>query len=232
MKRIDLFSNALTGTIPSEFGNIPSLQIIHFKANSLSGMVTLIVCVMTSFCITNHLLHYLGTLPPTLLNGLPNFVWLDVSGNKITGTIPPSYGQSQSLKDLRLGGNLIYGPIAGELCTNKKLNDSPEGDKYDCDHILCPLGAISDAGYATKDFGCTPCPEGQSTMHLGSDSCRVFTDEDILKMFYELLGGDETWDQTFQADWTSDKPVCEWHGVTCGGGEVTGLSFPNSGLKL
>ena len=33
LKRIDLFSNTLSGTIPSEFGAISSLQILHFKVS-------------------------------------------------------------------------------------------------------------------------------------------------------------------------------------------------------
>lgn len=67
---------------------------------------------------------------------------------------------------------------------------------------------------------------------LGSDSCRIFTQKDILKMFYELLGQDSAsnWDENYSRDWSSDKPECEWIGVTCEEGEVTGLSFPNSGL--
>jgi Leucine-rich repeat (LRR) protein len=34
LKRVDLSSNLLTGTIPSEFGSIPTLQILHFKVSS------------------------------------------------------------------------------------------------------------------------------------------------------------------------------------------------------
>lgn len=51
-------------------------------------------------------------------------------------------------------------------------------------------------------------------------------------MFYELLGQDSAsnWDENYSRDWSSDKPECEWIGVTCEEGEVTGLSFPNSGL--
>lgn len=69
---------------------------------------------------------------------------------------------------------------------------------------------------------------------IGSDSCRIFTQRDILTMFYKLLGKDSAsnWDEKYHRDWTSDKPECEWSGVTCEDGEVTGLSFPNSGLKL
>lgn len=53
-------------------------------------------------------------------------------------------------------------------------------------------------------------------------------------MMFELLnsGGDQQqWGDDYRQDWTSDKDVCQWHGVTCEDGEVVGLAFPG-GLTL
>jgi hypothetical protein len=42
-----------------------------------------------------------GRLPPSLLDHLPDFMWLDASDNRLTGTVPASFAHSKSLKDLR-----------------------------------------------------------------------------------------------------------------------------------
>ena len=47
---------------------------------------------------------------------------------------------------------------------------------------LCPLGTSS-------DLPCRVCPEGQTTLKLGSTSCQVLTEEDILVMLYDFLQG-------------------------------------------
>jgi hypothetical protein len=68
----------------------------------------------------------------------------------------------------------------------------------------------------------------------GSDSCREFTEKDLLRMLYMILDGDrQIWNEDFRKDWSeSSKELCDWHGVTCQDGEIIGLSFPNSGLQL
>ena len=102
-----------------------------------------------------------------------------------------------------------------------------------------------------------PCPEGQSTLYLGkeatlkapvltvhkhtlihvfpllgSDSCREFTEKDVLQMMFGFLNNDQ-WSEEYRKDWSSDtKDPCEWHGVTCDNGEIISLSFPNSGLSM
>jgi hypothetical protein len=66
----------------------------------------------------------------------------------------------------------------------------------------------------------------------GSDNCREFTEKDILKMMYEYLS-DDNWSDEYKQDWTSDKDLCDWHGVTCDDEEeIIRLTFPNSGLDL
>ncbi|KAL7510061.1 hypothetical protein ACHAXN_006999 [Cyclotella atomus] len=206
LKRVDLFSNMLTGTIPSEFGSLQSLQILHFKSNKLSGR-----------------------LPPSLLDHLPDFMWLDASDNRLTGTVPASFAHSKSLKDLRLGGNEIYG-IAEQVCSNIELNGAPKEEiRSRCDHILCPLGTTSDTGFATSSMPCEPCPEGQSTLYLGSSTCQEFSEKDILRMMFEMLssnGDQQQWSNEYKNDWTSDNDPCQWHGITCEDGEIVGLAIP------
>ena len=51
----------------------------------------------------------------------------------------------------------------------------------------CPLGTYSKSGYYIPE--CAVCPEGLTTLKLGSTSCQVLTEEDILVMLYDRLQG-------------------------------------------
>lgn len=53
-------------------------------------------------------------------------------------------------------------------------------------------------------------------------------------MLYEVLSSEnhQQWSEEFRDDWSSEKDVCDWHGVTCRDGKVTELAFPNSGLMV
>jgi hypothetical protein len=200
--RKDIFANKLTGTIPLDLIKIPVLQIIHLKNNKLSG-----------------------TIPPGI-GSLPLLSWLDLSQNQIHGTIPPSFGTSRFLKDLRLAGNMIYDPIPPELCTNSNLNGGVT-KAYGCDGVLCSLGTYSDSGHAIDDKGCIKCPDGETTLYIGSTSCVRLSEADILSIFFYGMYGDD-WPEDTKLNWAD--PVispCEWGGITCDSeGEIVSLSFP------
>ena len=60
--------NSLTGTIPSELGDLPGLAILNLNGNSLSGSI------------------------PTELGNLSNLEGLNFYGNSLSGTIPSELG--------------------------------------------------------------------------------------------------------------------------------------------
>ena len=201
----DLFNNKLNGKIPSELGSLSWLQIIHLKKNLLTG-----------------------TIPPSLGN-LEYLSWFDVSNNVLYGTIHPSFAEIRVLRDFRLGGNRMYDPIPPKLCKNVNVNGGA-AKRFGCDAILCPLGTYAKDGLATNDVGCKPCPEGKTTMYLGSRQCIQLSEKDILSIFFEVMNGDE-WPDEAKQNW-GDKSVdlCEWGGITCDeNGEVESLSFPSLG---
>ena len=200
LKRIDLFNNKLTGSLPESLTEIETLQILHLKNNRLTGSIS-----------------------PNF-GALSYLTWLDLSHNRIHGTIPGSFGSSRSLKDFRLGNNMIYEPIPPSLCVNTNINGGLTR-QYGCDGVICPLGTYSDPGHATHSEGCKPCPEGKTTMYLGSSSCEEVSNEDILAMLYEVMGG-EQWGAEYQGGW-KDKTAkaCDYQGVICdkGTGQLESL---------
>mmetsp|Transcript_14997 Transcript_14997/g.22892 ORF Transcript_14997/g.22892 Transcript_14997/m.22892 type:complete len:1029 (-) Transcript_14997:62-3148(-) len=202
LKRLDAFNNKLTGVIPPTLGQIESLQIIHLKKNQLTGKL------------------------PEEIGNLKFVSWIDASSNILSGSIPNTYGNNRMIKDLRLGGNRLHAPIPSSLCNSNKINGG-RTRSYGCDAILCPLGYYDATGYANdSNGGCTKCPDGKTTIYLGSTSCVELHPEDILSMFYDVMGG-ELWDQSEVYRWKSDMGICNWNGVVCEeDGTLVSLSFP------
>ena len=88
---MDLSSLGLSGTIPSELGNLSSLQRLRLSQNGLTGPV------------------------PPELGGLANLRDLFLDGNQLTGEIPSEVGNLINLQSLNFGVNQLIGPIPGEL---------------------------------------------------------------------------------------------------------------------
>ena len=206
---LDLFNNKLNGTIPESISRLQSLQILHVKLNQLTGTI------------------------PSMFGELPHLSWFDLSSNNLHGTIPATFGSSFSIKDFRLGGNMIYEPIPAALCSNTNINGGLTRI-YGCDGVICPLGTFSDPGHATHSDGCKPCPEGMTTMYLGSSSCEKFTEADILSIFFDAMGGN-SWNALQRNRWKDyDYNVCKWHGIGCdsdNNSQIESIRFPLIGVE-
>ncbi|KAL8517040.1 hypothetical protein ACS0TY_015318 [Phlomoides rotata] len=87
LQSLDLSSNALTGTIPSDIGNFSRLVALNLSRNSLVGSI------------------------PASVGGLNTSFVLDVSYNRLTGSVPPEIGRAVSLQQLRLESNFLTGSI-------------------------------------------------------------------------------------------------------------------------
>ena len=61
-----LDNNQLTGSIPTELGNLSSLEYLSLPNNQLTGSI------------------------PTELSNLSNLLWINLYGNQLTGCIPPA----------------------------------------------------------------------------------------------------------------------------------------------
>lgn len=198
-----LYENNLTGTLPEAVSKMANMQIFHGKRNSFTGTI------------------------PDSYGSLPVLFWIDISENKLHGTIPESFSTSKTIKDARFSGNMIHDPIPRGLCNNPNVANGATAT-FGCDAILCPMGTYSSTGYASdKNGGCIPCPEGQSTLYLGSLECRTFTDTDLLAMFFDVMQG-ESWAELYRRNWQDmDKSMCEWSGIGCSiDGEITSIRFP------
>ena len=86
-----LGKNGLWGTIPSELGNLTSLQGLSLSDNLLNGTI------------------------PSEMGKLTNLEWLYLDSNQLCGTVPPELGELTNLTELILYSNQLQGTIPPEL---------------------------------------------------------------------------------------------------------------------
>ena len=130
-----------------------------------------------------------GTIPESL-GQLDSLKFLDLRSNQLTGPIPDALGQLNNLKDLYLSWNELTG------CIPSALQAVPYTDLDDLGIAFC---------------------------HLESGEAA------ILAAFYEATGGDHWKNNT---NWLSGAPLSEWYGITTDDeGWVTALDLSgNVGL--
>ena len=112
---LDLSSHALTGTIPTELGEVASLQKLRLSGNALTGPIPSdigdLVNLEGLWLSTNQLT---GTIPRELGN-LGNMQDMSLTNNQLTGSIPPELGNLVNLEVLHLFGNQLTGSIPSQL---------------------------------------------------------------------------------------------------------------------
>ena len=91
LSRLNLYRNHLTGTLPSELGDLQGLEDLRLYENSIAGEI------------------------PHELGNLTQLQWLDISTNSFTGEIPSELGNLTQLQRLDLGANSLTGEIPSEL---------------------------------------------------------------------------------------------------------------------
>ena len=84
---LDLYSNQLSGSIPSSLGNLSNLEYLDLTENQLSGSI------------------------PSSLGNLSNLEFLHISANQLSGSIPSSLGNLSNLEFLHLTFNQLSGSI-------------------------------------------------------------------------------------------------------------------------
>jgi hypothetical protein len=118
LQSVLLYTNTLTGTIPTEFGLMSSLQSLFLNSSSLTGTIPTEIGLM-SFLQTLYLYSnsLSGTIPTEigLMSSLQS-VYLYTSS--LTGTIPTETGLMSSLQSLDLRSNSLTGPVPSSLCNH------------------------------------------------------------------------------------------------------------------
>lgn len=251
LEHLSLGNNKFVGSVPRQITSLPLLEFLSLENESgdptdsftpgigLSGPVP----ALDGFPSIRELYmghnSFTGTLPDHFLQGVHDKnaqITIDLSFNKIIGSIPAALSNFQSLS-LLLAGNEIS-EVPADVCN--KLGWMNGEVANGCDAVLCPPGSFNPDGRRVDSKTlCEPCTYPGSALHYGSTSCGPgaadsMDDRAILFELYDAAGG-SSW--TTSTGWKSDDvALCEWFGVTCtpsdsGGLHVSELSLNGNNLN-
>ncbi len=115
--RIELKQNNLTGNIPSELGDLVSLEFLDLDTNQLSGSIPVEMGNLTNLKYLYLNGNQLSGSVPAELGNLTKLLLLYLNDNQLDGTIPTELQQLVNLKWLNLKRNQLSGSIPVGLAT-------------------------------------------------------------------------------------------------------------------
>jgi uncharacterized protein YjbI with pentapeptide repeats len=106
----------LTGSIPSEIGNLTNLTNLNLRFNDLTGSIPPEIGNLTNLTYLDLRGNdFTGSIPPEIGN-LTNLTSLWLNNNELTGSIPPEIGNLTNLTWLYLDENQLTGEIPESIC--------------------------------------------------------------------------------------------------------------------
>jgi len=114
VKTINLSTNHLVGTLPTQIGDLPSLTSLNVFNNKpgLSGSIPTEIGNLTSLTVLNMASNSFSGSIPTTIGNLTSLTQLYLHGNtSLSGTLPSEIGNLTSLTILYIAGNFTDGPI-------------------------------------------------------------------------------------------------------------------------
>ena len=193
-----LWDNQLIGKIPPELGNLANLEILELGGNELTGEV-----------------------PPQLGN-LASLTELHLDRNQLTSEIPPQLGRLANLKSLNLRINRLTGEIPTELSNLSNLvflnlrSNHLTGALPDS---LTGMTALTGFLFYNNPGLCAPVDDAfqewlESIADTIGSSCAPADSPEDKAVLVELHRAATGAGWRNSANWLSDRPVREWHGVT------------------
>ncbi|MCY4646450.1 MAG: leucine-rich repeat domain-containing protein [Gammaproteobacteria bacterium] len=213
LKYLHLWRNRLSGSIPPELGNLSSLEVINLWDNDLTGPI------------------------PRELGRLSKLKIMIISVNDLTGPIPAELGQLSELEHLQLNDLKLSGPVPPLLGNLTRLEFLELGNNR---HLAGPLPSTFTGLTSLRFLGfaytglCAP----QTTefriwlrdIDKWGEDCDIVQagDREALAAIHRWTNGG---DWRNDANWLSDEPLDDWHGVTADSTDrVTALDLSDNNL--
>ncbi|AES80522.1 putative protein kinase RLK-Pelle-LRR-XI-1 family [Medicago truncatula] len=122
LRYVDLSDNKFHGHISPNWGKSLDLETFMISNTNISGGIPLDFIGLTKLGRLHLSSNQLtGKLPKEILGGMKSLLYLKISNNHFTDSIPTEIGLLQRLEELDLGGNELSGTIPNEVAELPKL---------------------------------------------------------------------------------------------------------------
>ncbi|PKU64647.1 LRR receptor-like serine/threonine-protein kinase RPK2 [Dendrobium catenatum] len=121
IKIFEAANNNLSGSFPSDIGNLLSLLYIDLRRNNLNGTVTNQLGTLKHVEVILLGGNYLSGTIPVQLGELTSLKLLDLSRNSLSGSIPSSLADASNLEMLLLDHNYLSGNIPPSFSNLSRL---------------------------------------------------------------------------------------------------------------
>ena len=249
---LELFNNGLSGSIPSELGDLSALVTLDLRFNALTGSIPAELGRLSNlyslFLRSNSLT---GSIPSEL-GRLSRLKRLSLNVNKLTGPIPRKLGDMSSLQELDLRFNDLSGLVPVELSNLSSLTTLYLNGNELIGSLpvsLTRLSRLSRFNWESQTAGtgettlCAPSAQSFQSWLTGVASrsgpncetlpASLMEDWRALVALYTATNGDH-WVNNFNWSDSDTPPTAEelgtWWGVNVSDGRVTSLFLYNNGL--
>ena len=260
LQTLNLYSNTLTGKIPSQLGNLSTtLTTLNLSTNQLSGSIPSalgnLVTLQTLNLANNRLS---GSIPTALGNLSTNLQTLNLYTNTLTGTIPAQLGQLTNLQTLRLNGNQLSSTIPSALdrlsrlthlylggsntisgCISRDLNAWRERGDTHTDIVLLectptPVPRPPSSGGGGGGGGSTPRPRCTNGTVVANPSANADLVRDCVLLLTIKATLEGRISASMRLNWSENSSIDTWEGVTIDGSpqRVVSLELDISGKTL
>ena len=213
---LDLNTNNLVGSIPSELNNLTALNSLKLNGNRIINLPNLSTLPLTLLSIENNRLEF-DDIEPNI--GIANFSYVTQD----------SIGLAEN-KSLGYGEELVLNiTVGGSQNTYLWFKDGLELTDKTGETLIVPNVTIADTGIYYSEIKNTIVTD----LTLSGRTTRVYIESNILSDSVALV---EFYNATNGANW-KDKtnwligPVSSWYGVTVTSGRVTDLKLADNMLE-
>ena len=203
-----LMGRGLSGSLPTELGNLSQLIALLLNDNDLSGGIPEELgnlSQLTALLLNENDLS--GGIPEEL-GKLTQLSTLDLGSNSLSGEIPEELGKLTKLVHLYLNQNDLSGEIPEELSSLTKLEYlflAGRGEFRGCIPPL--LAGVWRNDMSELGLPLCACMEGGALTNV-SDNPGLVSDCEALLAFRDSTTS------TRPLNWGADTPIAQWEGVT------------------
>ena len=215
----------MTGIVPAELAELDALEIINLTDGHLSGSIPSELSGLSDLRELNLGVNDLSGTVPAELGQLTDLQTLDVGQNELTGSIPAELGNLTKIRRFVVGSNNMSGDIPEALSgwTNIEAFVIDRNDFTGCvpPELRATGNNLGDLDYCAETPSASPSPSPTPTSEFNCTNGTVVANHDenagLVGDCETLLGLKDDLRGDVELDWSVDKSIASWDGITVGG---------------